>query len=228
MTDTPEPGWVPGGCDAGGKASNTGAANDLTWKEMFGDRRFYLIWLAFLGGCVSGLMLIGHASTIGKEVAGISSGEAALLVGIMAVANFLGRMLMGALSDKIGRYQTILISLAASTVGMVVLSRAKGFFIFVTALILLCVCFGGVLSVFPNIVSENFGLKNMGINYGIVFTAYGIAALIGPMTASAVKDASGSYNMAFIIAGVFAAAAFILVYVIYCMSKKNKEIPGMD
>lgn len=68
----------------------------------------------------------------------------------------------------------------------------------------------------------------MGINYGIVFTAYGIAALIGPMTASAVKDASGSYNMAFIIAGVFAAAAFILVYVIYCMSKKNKEIPGMD
>ena len=228
LTDTPEPGWVPGGCDAGGKASNTGAANDLTWKEMFGDRRFYLIWLAFLGGCVSGLMLIGHASTIGKEVAGISSGEAALLVGIMAVANFLGRMLMGALSDKIGRYQTILISLAASTVGMVVLSRAKGFGIFVTALILLCVCFGGVLSVFPNIVSENFGLKNMGINYGIVFTAYGIAALIGPMTASAVKDASGSYNMAFIIAGVFAAAAFILVYIIYCMSKKNKEIPGLD
>lgn len=228
LTDTPEPGWVPGGCEAGGKASNAGAANDLTWKEMFGDRRFYLIWLAFLGGCVSGLMLIGHASTIGKEVAGISSGEAALLVGIMAVANFLGRMLMGGLSDKIGRYQTILISLAASTVGMVVLSRAKGFFIFVTALILLCVCFGGVLSVFPNIVSENFGLKNMGINYGIVFTAYGIAALIGPMTASAVKDASGSYNMAFIIAGVFAAAAFILVYVIYCMSKKNKEIPGMD
>ena len=48
------------------------------------------------------------------------------------------------------------------------------------------------------------------------------------MLRSAVKDASGSYNMAFIIAGVFAAAAFILVYVIYCMSKKNKEIPGMD
>ena len=109
LTDTPEPGWVPGGCEAGGKASNAGAANDLTWKEMFGDRRFYLIWLAFLGGCVSGLMLIGHASTIGKEVAGISSGEAALLVGIMAVANFLGRMLMGGLSDKIGRYQTCLL-----------------------------------------------------------------------------------------------------------------------
>lgn len=70
-------------CDAGGKTSGASTVKDFTWKEMFGDRRFYLIWLAFLGGCVSGLMLIGHASTIGKEVAGISSGEAALLVGIM-------------------------------------------------------------------------------------------------------------------------------------------------
>ena len=83
------------------------------------------------------------------------------------------------------------------------------------------ICFGGVLSVFPNIVSENFGLKNMGINYGIVFTAYGIAAIIGPMTASAVKHASGSYQAAFIIAGVFAAAAFVLVYIIYYLAKKN-------
>ena len=61
----------------------------------------------------------------------------------------------------------------------------------------------------------------MGINYGIVFTAYGIAAIIGPMTASAVKHASGSYQAAFIIAGVFAAAAFVLVYIIYYLAKKN-------
>ncbi len=221
MTDTPEPGWAPEGYKSGSAAAAMQLPADKNWREMFRDKRFYLIWPAFLGGCVSGLMLIGHASTIGKEIAGISSSQAALLVGIMAVANFLGRMSMGALSDRIGRYQTIMISLAASTVGMVVLSQAKGFVIFVSALILMCVCFGGVLSVFPNIVSENFGLKNMGINYGIVFTAYGIAALIGPMTASAVKNASGSYNMAFIIAGIFAAAAFVLVYIIYNMSKKR-------
>lgn len=225
LTDTPEPGWAPEGYRAEGKDVLSGAAADKNWKEMFGDRRFYLIWLAFLGGCVSGLMLIGHASTIGKEIAGINSAQAALLVGIMAVANFLGRMMMGALSDRIGRYQTIMISLASSTVGMVVLSQAKGFAVFVAALILMCVCFGGVLAVFPNIVSENFGLKNMGINYGIVFTAYGIAALIGPMTASAVKNASGSYNMAFIIAGVFAASAFVLVFIIHGMAKKTKESP---
>lgn len=99
-------------------------------------------------GCVSGLMLIGHASTIGKRGCGHQQRRSSALVGIMAVATSWAYA-DGGLSDKIGRHQTILISLAASTVGMVVLSWAKGFFIFVTALILLCVCFGGVPSVFP-------------------------------------------------------------------------------
>lgn len=220
LADTPKAGWTPKGYETEGPASSA-TSSDMGWRKMLRDRRFYLIWLAFLGGCVSGLMLIGHAATIGKEIAGISSAQAALLVGIMAVANFLGRMMMGALSDRIGRYQTIMLSLAVSTGGMIALSQAKGFAVFVSALILLCVCFGGVLAVFPNIVSENFGLKNMGINYGIVFTAYGIAALIGPVTATLVKRASGSYNTAFIIAGVFAASAFILVFILRGISIKN-------
>lgn len=78
------------------------------------------------------------------------------------------------------------------------------------------------MSVFPNITSENFGMKNMGVNNGIVFTAYGIAAVIGPMTASAVKAMSGSYNMAFVVSGMFAAAAFILVFILYKMSQKSR------
>ncbi len=222
FVDAPEPGWEPEGF----KAQNTGnvqgnSAADKNWKEMIRDKRFYMIWFAFLGGCVSGLMLIGHAATIGQEVAGITGSQAALLVGIMAVANFLGRIMMGSLSDRIGRYQTIMISLVVSAVDMVILSQAKGFIVFIITLIMLCVCFGGVMSVFPNITSENFGLKNMGINNGIVFTAYGIAAVIGPMTASAVKAASGSYNMAFIVSGVFAAAAFVLVFSLYNMTHKS-------
>ena len=218
LIETPkEPQPVKAG--TGGCAQASGCEKD--WKEMMKDVRFYLIWAAFLGGCVSGLMLIGHASTIGQEIAGISKSQAALLVGIMAVANFGGRMMMGALSDRIGRYRTIMISLAVSAADMVLLYQAKGFAVFVFALILLCVCFGGVLSVFPNLVSENFGLKNMGINYGIVFTAYGIAAVVGPMMASSVKAASGSYGMAFLAAGAFAASAFVLVAVISRMAKRS-------
>ncbi len=220
FVEAPKSDWKPEGYQAPEITKRSGNS-DKNWKEMICDRRFYLIWFAFLGGCVSGLMLIGHAATIGKEVAGISGSQAAMLVGIMAVANFLGRILMGSLSDKIGCYQTILISLAVSAVDMIILSQAKGFMIFIITLIMLCVCFGGVMSVLPNITSENFGMKYMGINNGIMFTAYGIAAVIGPMMASAVKASSGSYNLAFVVSGIFAAAAFILLLMLYRISRKN-------
>lgn len=195
---------------------------DKDWRGMLRDKRFYLLWFAFLGGCVSGLMMIGHASTIGQEIAEITSAQAALLVGIMAVANFCGRIMMGTVSDHMGRYQTVMVCMLISAVDMVIMSRASGFVIFVAALIILCVCFGGVLSIFPNLVSDNFGLANMGMNYGIVFTAYGIAAVVGPMTASAVKNMYGSYNFAFVIAGMFATIALILITITYKMSKVNK------
>lgn len=221
LTDVPGEGWTPNGTTQAVKSGIGTGAKGKNWKEMMRDIRFYLIWLAFLGGCVSGLMLIGHAATIGKEIAGINGAQAAMLVGIMAVANFVGRLFMGSLSDKIGRYQTIMISLAVSAADMVFLSQVKGFAPFTVSLVLLCVCFGGVLAVFPNIVSDNFGMKYMGTNYGIMFTAYGIAAVVGPMMASIVKQSSGSYNMAFAAAGGFAAVAFVLILMIYRMSEKK-------
>ena len=202
LTDTPEPGWVPGGCEAGGKASNAGAANDLTWKEMFGDRRFYLIWLAFLGGCVSGLMLIGHASTIGKEVAGISSGEAALLVGIMAVANFGGRLVLGSLSDVLGRHRIVTGVMLLCALDMVFLSRVTTFPAFVAAIVITGVCFGGTLATFSALTSDTFGPRYNGINYSIIFTGYGIASIVGPNMATAIRTTTGSYSGAFLFAAV--------------------------
>ena len=83
--DGPEPGWKPEGYKA--PASVTGSEGK-TWREMLRDPRCYLLWGTLLCASVAGLMLIGHASKIGQEVAGITAAQAALLVGIMAVANF--------------------------------------------------------------------------------------------------------------------------------------------
>ncbi len=222
FVDTPTPGWKPEGFTAQAKTAATGS-NDKTWREMLKDKQFYMLWIAFLGGCVSGLMLISHAAAIGRLIAGISSAQAALLVGIMAVANFSGRTIMGTLSDKLGRYPTAMISLAVSAVDMVLMSMAKGFTLFVITLIVLCVCFGGLLAVFPGIVYDRFGLKNGGLNYGIVFTAYGIAAIIGPMSASKVVANYGTYNMAFLAAGMFAAVSFVVLLILYLASKKERH-----
>ena len=61
-------------------------------------------------------------------------------------------------------------------------------------------CFGTQLSVFATTAADFFGTKHMGLNYGLLFTAYGVAGLIGPYIAGRVFDASGDYRNAFFIA----------------------------
>jgi OFA family oxalate/formate antiporter-like MFS transporter len=176
--------------------------------------KFYILWIVFLGSCVAGLMLIGHASAIGQELASITASQGAMLVGILAVANFGGRLIMGALSDHIGRYPTLMICLAGSTLDMVLMSQSRSFMTFLLAIILVGVTFGGVLATYPSIISDTFGTRNMGINYGIVFTAYGIAAILGPMAATTFKGSMGSYQPAFLFAGICSAVALVLVFVL--------------
>ena len=62
--------------------------------------------------------------------------------------------------------------------------------------------FGGNLALFPSTTADFFGTKNVGINYGLMFTAYGVAGIAGPILAGSVFDMTGSYMWAFIPSGV--------------------------
>ena len=230
FVDAPPEGYVPEGMTdtSGTAAGNDGATSEpdgvvaanvkvdgnYTWQEMMKTRKFYILWIVFLGSCVAGLMLIGHASAIGQELAGITAGQAAMLVGILALANFGGRMIMGTLSDAIGRYPTLMICLAGSTMDMLLMTHSHNFAIYLISIVLVGITFGGVLATYPSIISDSFGSKNMGINYGIVFTAYGIAAVVGPMTATSLKGSTGGYTSALIFAGVCSGLALVLIFVL--------------
>ena len=222
IVDMPPAGWHPEGYVSPSSLPNDGGV-DCGWPEMMRSKVFYVMWIIFLGSCVAGLMLIGHASTIGQEVAHITSAQAALLVGILALANFSGRMLMGVLSDIVGRYKTLLICLAICSVDMFLLPHIRGFVAFVIAIVVVGATFGGVLSIFPAIVSETFGLKHMGVNYGIMFTAYGIASILGPLVASTIRRANGNYVDAFTFAGVCSLLSFFLVIYLRALKKRSHK-----
>jgi len=66
---------------------------------------------------------------------------------------------------------------------------------------------------FPSVIADFFGIKNLGINYGLLFTAHGVAATLGPLMASYIYDTTQCYTMAFTIAAVlvFLAAVIALV-----------------
>ena len=216
---SPPAGWAPSGYTA---AKASAAAEGKTWREVLRDPRCWLLWATLLCASVAGLMLIGHASKIGQEVAGITSAQAALLVGIMAVANFFGRLVLGSLSDMLGRHWVVIGVMLLCAADMVFLSRVSTFPAFVAAIVIAGVCFGGTLATFSALSSDTFGAKYNGINYSIIFTGYGIASIVGPNMATAIKSSSGSYSGAFLFAAVCSIAAAVLCLGAKLLNKKYK------
>lgn len=194
------------------------------WKEMMGDPMFYVLWILYALGATSGLMIIGHASSIGQESVGLSAATAAMAVSILALANTGGRLFWGMISDKFGRYSALFFIYAISAVMMYVLSTVGSFVPFLLVVCIIGLCFGGLLGIFPTVTADLFGLKNLGQNYGIMFFAFAAAAFIGPRLAAKVKEINGDYSIAFIVTAIMGLiGVFLTLFVQAQLKKRNKK-----
>ena len=89
-------------------------------------------------------------------------------------------------------------------------ANRKGIYI-LPNLFTLAALFGGFFAIFPSITADLFGAKNLSMNYGILFTSYGVAAFIGPRLAARVKELNnGDYSIAFLAAAIMCSFAIIL------------------
>lgn len=151
---------------------------DYTVKEMLRTKEAYLLFIIFFTACMCGLYLIGIVKDIGVQLAGLDVQTAASAVAMIAIFNTAGRLILGALSDKMSRLKLVGASLAVTAAAMLTLSYATlNFGLFFTCVAAIAFCFGGNITVFPAIVSDFFGLKNHSKNYGIVYQGFGIGAL---------------------------------------------------
>jgi MFS family permease len=173
---------------------------------------FYGLWLCYTIGTFVGLSAIGISSPVGQEMIEIDAGIAATSVSLFALFNGLSRPLFGWLSDRfppryvaIGSYTLILIAcimMANAQPGQVA-----------TYLIAFCLfwfCLGGWLALAPTATLRLFNPEDYAQNYGIVFTAYGVGALIGTLVAGQIRDWFGSYTYAFYPMGGLAIVGIII------------------
>jgi OFA family oxalate/formate antiporter-like MFS transporter len=194
--------------------------------EMMGTMKFYIIWLMYIIGCIGGLMIIGHASPIGQEKIGLSASMAALAVSFLGIANSGGRIVWGTVSDKIGSYNTLLLMFVVNAVCLGVLSLSSTFITFLVGTCGIAMSFGGFLGIMPSVCVDNFGTRHFGINYGILFTAFGVAAFVGPRLASMIKEINnGNYTVAFIVVAVINIIGMLMAVVSKNAQRKtNKEV----
>ena len=228
MVNPPE-GYLPPGwhkrADSEGDVQMNG---ELSPAEMLKTPQFYMLWSVFIFSALAGLMVIYCIRLFGIDAltyngvteAGAVAGTA---MAWYAIFNGLGRIFWGSLSDKIGRRNSIL----AMTIlqGLAMLSVYHGFITFASSTgLILCASiigfnFGGNFALIPAATADYFGNKNVGANYGYVFTAYGIAGILGPQLAGYFKDASVSGEVSnpshwmapFIVAGLSCFVAFVII-----------------
>ena len=168
-------------------------------------------------------MIASNASNIGQQMFGLTATTAAFYVSLYSLSNCIGRVVWGTVSDRIGRNNTLTIIFGVIIVAFLLLITLSSQLGFALGIIILGLCFGGVMGVFPPIVMENYGPKNQGVNYGIVFCGYSAAAFFGPRVAvSMAASNDGDFTKAFYVA-ICIAIVGLALNVLYMQMKKMSE-----
>ena len=217
----PKEGWVPEGYvpPAPAKGVEVKGGTDFNSMEMLKTPQFHFISITFAFGASAGLMSIGLMKLwpmVALTGAGIDKVSASAIAGtamavFFSLANGLGRIAWGALSDKLGRKNSIVIMMATQGVFVILFQWMAA----VPALLYLGATligfnFGGNFSLFPTITADTFGSKFIGQNYGWVFLAYGFGGILGPIMGGYLGD-MGNFPLAFTICGILCLIAAVIM-----------------
>lgn len=197
---------------------------DFTTKEMIKTSKFKITWIMFWFAVIPGLLVLGAAKDIGLEVAGLEATAAAGVISILALSNAGSRLVSGSLSDRFGVLNVLKAIFVITIVSLLGLSFfAHMSLVFYMSAIGVAVGYGGFLSLFPVYTNQEFGSYRYASNYGVVYQAYGIAALSGIF----IKRFAGTYSTTFMISAIAACIGLGLAFMLKERNRESKKAKKM-
>jgi MFS family permease len=140
-----------------------------------------------------------------------------MLVAFLAITNTAGRVLGGMMSDRIGRINALFVVLFLQLLNMAGFGFYQSPATLILGVILVGFCFGTLLSVFPSFTADQYGLKNYGANYGILYLAWGLSGVVAPVMADYFYDRHGNFDFAYIICAIM----MVVLLFVNCLLKSN-------
>jgi MFS family permease len=162
---------------------------------------FFFIWLSY-SFCLH--LVITHVVPRAED-AGISPVQAASILSVMAAVTVPSRVLIGVVSDRVGRRGIGVICALLHTAAMLWLIGSTETWMFYVFAVVYGVGYGGIDPPIVSLIGDHFGLRRVGVIMGSLIVGWGLGAAAGPYIAGLIFDASGSYSAA------FAAAAAVMV-----------------
>ena len=213
----PPSGWKPAGWKP---AAQRSSSLSLAPRDMLRSWQFYVIWLTFFLGVSAGLTSIGQSMQTFREKVPASAAliGASTALGLMGAFSGFGRLFWGTISDRLGRRWTLAIIACISCVTCAgILRNTDDFWSVITGLCLATLCYGGYLAVMPALVADYYGTGNIGANYGLMYTAWGLCGFVVPGYFARLMDhahragnSAAGYRELYTTLAVFAVLSLIL------------------
>ncbi len=189
-------GFVPLSKKAGPGRTNS---INLGVGQMLKTRQFWLLFPMYFSGASAGLVFISVAADLGRHAMGQ---WAFMTVVVLALGNTLGRILAGVISDRIGRQPTLFFQFAFQAIAiyyLFCLTRGGGgsWQAILAVVFIIGMNYGSNLTIFPAVCKDYFGMRNFGLNYGCLFTAFGSAGMIMPWLNGFIRDYTGRDDLAY-------------------------------
>ena len=242
----PPAGYKPAGWNPPAAATGAGApkaTRDYTYEETKGTAQFWLLWVAYFCGSFAGLMVIGliakhgidamtliKKAELGLDVASKLPADAAKTISMaaagapsaLAITNALVRIMIGPLADKIGTKKIFITLFIIQAGAMVALFPAGN----TATLLALCAAvigwnYGAMFTLFPATLLSYFGPTAQGSNYGLLFTAWGVAGFCGPYLGGKIQATTGSFFIPFVISACVLAVAVLILMTLKAPEKKH-------
>jgi len=205
------------------KKTNAKSRLNIGPKKMLKSRSFYALWTTFVIGTIIGLMAIAISGPVAEELINLDSAAASIYVSLFAIFNGIGRPIFGALTDKFKPKKTAVISFSMIILAsfLMIINDSANQILYFISFSIFWLNLGGWLAIAPAATSYFFGKENYSRNYGYLFTAYGVGAVIGNIFSGQIRDILGSYQYVFYPTLIIAALGIIIA--VFFLNKDRKK-----
>ena len=210
LLKNPPAGYCPAGWTPASASKATATTYEFTPTQMLRTPAFSLLWVAYALGASAGQMVISQLVPFARSMAIPGAALQTLTLVVGATGNAGGRILSGWMSDALGRLNVLRLMIGISAVAMPLLywSGSNVALLYVMVFVVYW-CYGTQLSLNASTTADFWGTKNAGINYGLLFTAWGVAGIIGPRIGGTLFDVNKNYRAAFYAAGILAVISLV-------------------
>jgi OFA family oxalate/formate antiporter-like MFS transporter len=210
LLKNPPAGYRPAGWTPAPAAKSAATTFEYTPGQMWRTPSAYYMWIAYALGCSAGQMVISQLVPFARSMQIPSAALQTLTLIVGATGNASGRILSGWMSDAMGRLNVLRLMIGVSAVAMPLLYLTGGNVALLYVMVFVVYwCYGTQLSVNGSATSDFWGTKNAGINYGLLFTAWGVSGIIGPRIGGRLFDQYKDYQAAFYVAAGLAVVALL-------------------